>query len=366
MYEDIMIMIENFVPFFLVFWKILIVAVKIYLQIMKFGSFFIEWSYQKQTDPNVFTNWNLDKFVSLIESLIKANVQPILNDAEVLNKDNVKLRNVMKLYYFWENLGDITARFNANHDESYVPYCHFINDCLDIFNVYYPEVCSAHWPEETKPKNICKLFEDIKDGYKNRLYPYIERRKALIKGYGDGIFEYRLQCKFNQREYGSRPIESFFAQPNSGFLTGFNKLIVSSFSMLGVLMFFFLLYKLTPINRLFGSKEAERTRRWRSSVYQRTGEYTDYYGDQLDSVFGTEYGSESGTNFGSESVSNFGTETGTNFGSESVSDFGTETGTNFGSESVSDFGTERGSSYGRRQGSSYGGYYGDDNSSYMS
>ncbi|EDL42899.1 variable surface protein Vir, putative [Plasmodium vivax] len=319
---------------------------------------FIEWSYKKQTDLNVFTNWNLEKFVSSIEYLINKNVTPILGNAEVLNKSNERLRNVMKLHYLLENIGDIKTLIDANHDDKYPSYCHFINDCLDIYKVYSSEVCSAHWPAETRPNNICNLFKEFEDKYASVLYPAIEYRKILIEKYGEGIFGHRLQCKVHQREYGSRPIESFFAKPKPGVISSFNNYLTISFSVLGSLMFFFILYKLTPIKSLFGSEKEERRRRWRNSLADHRGPYGANYREQ--------FGSEFGTDFGSESISDFTTESGTDYGSESVSDFRTESGTDYGSESVSDFRTESGTLYGGRQGSSYGGDSEDDRSSRMS
>ncbi|KMZ82878.1 variable surface protein Vir [Plasmodium vivax India VII] len=316
----------------------------------KIWSDFIEWSYQKQTNPNTFTNWNLEKFVTSIEYLIKENVAPILGNAEVLNKGNERLRNVMKLHYLLENLGDIKSRIAAYHGDDYTSYCHFINDCLDIYKVYSSEVCSKHWPDETKPNNICKLFKEFEDKYEGVLYPAIKYRQNLIKDYGDGIFGQRLQCKVHQREYGSRPIESFFAKPKPGVISSFNNYLTISFSVLGSLMFFFILYKLTPIKSLFGSEKEERRRRWRNSLADHRGPYGANYREQ--------FGSEFGTDFGSESVSDFTTESGTDYGSESVSDFRTESGTDYGSESVSDFRTE--------SGTLYGGDFEDDRSSRMS
>ncbi|CAG9483882.1 unnamed protein product [Plasmodium vivax] len=290
----------------------------------KIWSDFIEWSYQKQRDPNTFTNWNLEKFVTSIEYLIKENVAPILGNAEVLNKGNERLRNVMKLHYLLENLGNIKEKIKANHEYDYPSYCHFINDCLDIYKVYRSEVCSEHWPEETKPKHICKLFQDFADRYRNELYPAIHYRKNLIEKYGEGIFEQRLQCKMHQREYGSRPIESFFAKPKPGVISSFNNYLTISFSVLGSLMFFFILYKLTPIKSLFGSEKEERRRRWRDSPADHRGPYGANYREQ--------FGSEFGTDFGSESISDFTTESGTDYGSESVSDFRTESGTLYGGD----------------------------------
>ncbi|CAI7717863.1 PIR protein [Plasmodium vivax] len=290
----------------------------------KIWSDFIEWSYQKQTNPNTFTNWNLEKFVTLIEHLIKKKVSHIISKAEVLNKGNERLRNVMKLHYLLENLGDIQSRIDAHHDDDYPSYCRFINDCLDIYKAYRSEVCSESWPEETKPNNICKLFKDFEVRYRGELYPSIQYRKNLIENYGDGIFGQRLQCKVHQREYGSRPIESFFAKPKPGVISSFNNYLTISFSVLGSLMFFFILYKLTPIKSLFGSEKEERRRRWRDSPADHRGPYGANYREQ--------FGSEFGTDFGSESISDFTTESGTDYGSESVSDFRTESGTLYGGD----------------------------------
>ncbi|GAW79048.1 variable surface protein [Plasmodium gonderi] len=278
---------------------------------------FIEWAYKKQEKPNTFTYDNLENFVNKVEGFFKKRMEPALdNTIEILNKDNVRLRNLMKLHYYLESAGDIKVLIDGNHGENYPDYCKFINDCLDIFNAYYPEVCT-NTPDDTKPKNICKLLERFKDHYENIMYKALRYRQALIKDDHTDIFSNRVLCRVNKKEYSAHPIASFINAAKSANSPLFNKIMISSFSVLGFLLIFFVLIKLiiknghhhyhhpiiiissllsshlyyhlcinflaaqvTPLESLIFGKERSSRRRWRkgpAEEYEDEFESSDQY-----------------------------------------------------------------------------------------
>ncbi|KAI4840877.1 PIR protein [Plasmodium brasilianum] len=211
---------------------------------------FINWSYKK-INNNGSNNLNLEnirEFMIKFGRIFHKKINGHIDNVEILNNDNEILKNVLKLHYFSNSLGDFLEELKNGYetDPKYKSYCQYTNDCLDIYDIYYPALCSTDITDEEIPEHVCEVINKFKKNYDDRVFPEISYRGNTIKV--DGLVGSRVKCSVLQTQYKD---SGFVRKLVRGFVNnvkaeGFSPFMVTmiiGYSLLGILLIFFILYK---------------------------------------------------------------------------------------------------------------------------
>ncbi|SBT87063.1 PIR protein [Plasmodium malariae] len=164
---------------------------------------FIKWSYEK-INNNGSNNLNLEnirEFMIKFGKIFHKKINGHIDNVEILNNDNEILKNVLKLHYFSNSLGDFLEELKNGYetDPKYKSYCQYTNDCLDIYDIYYPALCSTDITDEEIPEHVCEVINKFKKNYDDRVFPEISYRGNTIKV--DGLVRSRVKCSVLQTQY---------------------------------------------------------------------------------------------------------------------------------------------------------------------
>ncbi|GAB64543.1 KIR-like CYIR protein [Plasmodium cynomolgi strain B] len=171
-----------------------------------------------------------------------------------------ELDHIAKLFYFSQNLGDIKKIMNSPDNANFASCCEFVNQCLDIYRRIKDLKCSGNSHSKFNPSTLCVEMNSFMEAYKTGLYPDLKYRK-LVETNSDAAIYGPINCDYY------KPAKKGFLSRYIGYdmedLSLGSKLTLVSFTVLLGSLGMFMLYKYTPLGKLYGGDKKRRRRTWR-------------------------------------------------------------------------------------------------------
>ncbi|SBT58211.1 PIR Superfamily Protein [Plasmodium ovale wallikeri] len=249
---------------------------------------FIQWPYNTQNEHPYFVHDNMNTFSTNLGTLIREKMDNIINNVETLNEKSESLKNVLKLFYFSDGISDVISVLRGDNQDNklqYQSYCKFVNDCLDMYGEYNPIICiNVH--EESKSHNICNVLETFFVKYRDMLYPVV-RTRGNVTSQNDPLYD-RIRCSVSDIAGEKYTVSNFYKSVIEDGFSPFNITMTVSFSILGLLLVFFLIYKLTPLGKMIDARVQRRKIRKSGAKMRRTDEKKSSKGEYTDSDYSKE------------------------------------------------------------------------------
>ncbi|SCO65070.1 VIR protein [Plasmodium vivax] len=226
----------------------------------------------------------VESFNYIFGSLVEENILKNFNKYKKLPGNSNEVEDIMKLFYFSSNAGNIHDYMGNPDNEHYESSCKFINECLTIYKKYKDTKCSPSSANTFGGSTICLELNNFFDKYVNHVYPELRRVKHLKLDEENPTA--LLTCPSKVAHHGGNPFWSFLGNYSQLSLTG--KGVVGSFIALGILIPLFILYKFTALGSSMNPKVRQTRRIWRNMDH-RYASSTTLGDDDEESNDSTEY-----------------------------------------------------------------------------
>lgn len=244
---------------------------------------FLRWYYDKNGYNNYYGSYNLDKFMEPFKSVLQGKFAQNENIGAFLY-DKSKLKDLLKLYYFGRNSGNIQRILDDQAGPLYKDTCQFVNECLHIFRDLKKRYCPNGTPVNFTGNAVCNQLGEFMDKYEYRLYEPLKKHNkmsSLLKNPESA----RVRCDVSESLYYT-PFFSIYKSNSDEFST-FGTLVTGGFAMFAVYLVVLILYKFTPLGLRFQSEGRRNTRRvWRNMDRDYHGSFSTLssFSDDSESV----------------------------------------------------------------------------------
>ncbi|GAW79047.1 variable surface protein [Plasmodium gonderi] len=225
----------------------------------------INLNYEDEVSYNVYSYqfWNfLHYFKKIAKNKMYKNIYMIKN----LYEDNDKLKGIMKLFYFDENVGDIKNVLENYHNKDYKKTCEFVNECIDVYRDFLNYTCPTEYYDKFSDSTVCNELYVFFDNYDKILYHPLKKydRITSLREYPDTA---RVRCDYDEPMYSYYPIFAFFKHISRG-VTPFGFSSITFFSLLAIFLCLFILYKVrmlfTPVGLHFSPQKKKIKNAWKN------------------------------------------------------------------------------------------------------
>ncbi|SCO70564.1 VIR protein [Plasmodium vivax] len=244
---------------------------------------FLRWYYDKNGYYNYLHKSDLSSFKEPFKSVLAGTYRQNEKLNDILY-DTSSLKDLLKLYYFGRNSGNIQKLLENQEGPLYKDACQFVNECLHIFRDLKKKYCTKGTPTDFSGNAVCNQLGEFMDKYEHRLYEPLKKHNkmsSLLKNPESA----RVRCDVSESLYYT-PFFSIYKSNSDEFST-FGTLVTGGFAMFAVYLIVLILYKFTPLGLRFQPEGRRNTRRvWRNMDRDYHGSFSTLssFSDDSESV----------------------------------------------------------------------------------
>ncbi|SBT00330.1 PIR Superfamily Protein [Plasmodium malariae] len=211
------------------------------------------------TDSDIYSSTLIDSFIDTYGKIVEDYYVRSFNKYKNLHGTEEEVIDTMMLYYFVENIENINKIIRNANDKNNNICCWFINHCLAIVRKYQKGKCSSAIFDKSTGSTVCREVNNFLAQYKEKVLPVLNSEHNITARNPYSITDAILcssEDPFRNNFY------SFFR--SSSELTKTGKGVITVFSIFGVFLILFFLYKFTPLSSYINPRFRRTRRIWRN------------------------------------------------------------------------------------------------------
>ncbi|SBT87059.1 PIR protein [Plasmodium malariae] len=189
---------------------------------------------------NIYSSTAIDRFIDTYGKIVEDYYVRSFNKYKNLHGNEEEVIDTMILYYFVENIENIKRMISEARDKNNNICCWFINHCLEIVRKYQNGKCSSAIFDKSTGSTVCREVNNFLAQYKEKVLPVLKSKPNII---AENTYSMLSPIPCSSEDPFRNNFYSFFRSSSELSKTG--KGVITVFSIFGVFMILFFLYKVS-------------------------------------------------------------------------------------------------------------------------